>query len=58
MFSNNPDYAASHVRDRTPSADSLERSRHRHHPAAKDGLALRATISQYVVTIYHALLRT
>lgn len=58
MFSNNPDYAASHVRDRTPGADSLERSRHRRDPAAKHGRARRATISQYVVTIYHALLRT
>ena len=58
MFSSTPDYVTSHVRDRTPSAESLERTRHRHDLAAEHGRSRRAMISQYVVTIYHALIRS
>ena len=58
MLSSTPDYMTSHTRDRTPGADSLDRARHRHDLAAKTSRARRARISQYVVTIYHALVRS
>jgi len=58
MFSNNPEHAASHLRDRTPSAESLDRARHRHDAAALHGRARRAGLSQYLTTIYHALVRS
>ena len=58
MLSSTPDYMTSHMKDRTPDAGSLDRARHRNDLAAKHGRARRARISQYVVTIYHALVRS
>ena len=58
MLSSTPDYMTSHMRDRTPNAESLERSRHRHDATARHGRARRARVSQYVVGVYHALIRS
>lgn len=58
MLSSTPDYMTSHVRERTPDAESLERSRHRHEASARHGRARRAKVSQYVVAVYHALIRS
>lgn len=58
MLSSTPDYMTSHVRERTPDAESLERSRHRVDAAARHGRARRARVSQYIVGVYHALIRS
>lgn len=58
MLSSTPDYMTSHVRDRTPSGDSLDHARHRHDLAGRHGRARRARVSQYIVAVYHALIRS
>lgn len=58
MLSSTPGYITSHMRDRTPGADSFDHARHRHDLGAKHGRERRARISQYVVTVYHALVRS
>jgi hypothetical protein len=58
MLSSTPDYITSHIRDRTPIGESLDRARHGHDLAARHGSARRAKFTQYVVAMYHPLIRT
>ena len=53
MFSNNPEYITSHLRDRTPSGVSLDRARHQHDLAARHGRGLRVRFSQYIIEVQH-----
>jgi len=58
MFSNNSEYVTSHLRDRAPSGESLDRARHRHDLEARHDGARRSGLSQFTVAIYHALVRS